>query len=196
MAATDGDAPARPLSASRLAQLMDRCRVAKELLLAADAPAQTAVTLLGGGARLVGGSRSVTVTREEVEQLIVDGFFPRVDAGAQARQERGGIVAFGLPYARDPAITRHIADFLRRHAAAMPDALLLNGGVFRAGALAKRLEETLAAWRGAPLQRLDNDNPDVAVARGAVAYALAQRDRKSTRLNSSHLRLSRMPSSA
>jgi len=175
MAATVGDAPAQPLSASRLAQLMDRCRVAKETLLAADAPSQTTVTLLGGGARLIGGSRSVTVTREEVEQLIVDGFFPRVDAGAQARQERSGIVAFGLPYARDPAITRHIADFLRRHGAAMPDALLLNGGVFRAGALAKRLEETLAAWRGAPLQRLDNDNPDVAVARGAVAYALAQR---------------------
>ena len=172
---TEGDAPARPLSASRLAQLMDRCRAAKETLLAADAPAQTVVTLLGGGARLVGGSRSVTVTRDEVEQLIVDGFFPRVQANAQARQERSGIVAFGLPYARDPAITRHIADFLRQHGEAMPDALLLNGGVFRAGALAKRLEDTLAGWRGAPLQRLNNDNPDLAVARGAVAYALAQR---------------------
>ena len=174
MAATEGAAPARPLSASRLAQLMDRCRVAKETLLAADAPAQATVTLLGGGARLVGGSRSVPLTREEVEQLIVDGFFPLVDAGAQAGQERSGIVAFGLPYARDPAITRHIADFLRRHAA-MPDALLLNGGVFRAGALARRIEETLAAWRGAPFRLLDNADPEVAVARGAVAYALAQR---------------------
>ena len=174
MAAPDGDAPARPLSASRLAQLMDRCRAAKETLLAADAPEQTTVTLLGGGARLVGGSRSVALTREEVGQLVVDGFFPMVDASARARQERSGIVAFGLPYARDPAITRHIADFLRQHAE-MPDALLLNGGVFRAGALAKRLQETLAAWRGAPLRLLHNDNPDVAVARGAVAYALAQR---------------------
>lgn len=165
---------APPLSASKLAQLMERCRSAKEQLLAADAPEQTRVTLLGDGARLVGGSRSITLTRAEVEQLVVDGFFPPVEASAQARQGRSGIVEFGLPYARDPAITRHLADFLRQHGAAMPDAVLLNGGVFRADALVKRLEHTLGTWRGAPLRLLHNDNPDVAVARGAVAYALAQ----------------------
>ena len=170
-----GGAPAAPLSASRLAQLMDRCRAAKELLLAADAPEQAPVTLLGGGARLIGGSRSVMLAREEVEQLIVDGFFPQVDADAQVRQARSGIVAFGLPYARDAAITRHIADFLRQHGPHMPDTLLLNGGVFRADALVRRLAQTLGDWRGEPLRLLHNDNPDVAVARGAVAYALSQK---------------------
>ncbi len=169
-----GGAPAAPLSAGRLAQLMERCRAAKELLLAADAPEQTQVTLLGGGARLIGASRSVLLTRPEVEHLIVDGFFPQVGADAQVQQNRSAIVAFGLPYARDAAITRHIADFLRQHGA-LPDTLLLNGGVFRADALARRLADTLAGWRGAPLRLLHNDNPDVAVARGAVAYALAQR---------------------
>ncbi|HOE40738.1 MAG TPA: Hsp70 family protein [Rhodoferax sp.] len=169
------DAPgAARLSASQLAQLMDRCRVAKEQLLASDAPAQVPITLLGGGARLIGGSRSVMLTREDVEQTIVEGFFPQVAVSDEARQGRSGIVAFGLPYARDPAITRHIADFLRAHAQTLPDTLLLNGGVFRADALVKRLEQTLAAWRKAPLRLLHNDNPDVAVARGAVAYALAQ----------------------
>ncbi|WP_049763781.1 Hsp70 family protein [Polaromonas naphthalenivorans] len=168
-------APAAPLSASRLAQLMDRCRAAKELLLAADAPEQAPVTLLGGGARLIGGSRSVMLAREEVERLIVDGFFPQVDAGAQVQQARSGIVAFGLPYARDAAITRHIADFLRQHGPQMPAALLLNGGVFRADALVRRLAQTLGGWRGEPLRLLHNDNPDVAVARGAVAYALSQK---------------------
>ncbi len=176
----DAVAPAAPapgaprLSASQWVQLMDRCRVAKEQLLGADAPAQVQVTLLGGGARLVGGSRATTLTREEVERTLVEGFFPQVDASAQAQQSRSGIVAFGLPYARDPAITRHIADFLRQHAQALPDTLLLNGGVFHAKALVHRLEQTLGAWRGAPLRLLHNDNPDVAVARGAVAYALAQ----------------------
>ncbi|MCX7256203.1 MAG: Hsp70 family protein, partial [Polaromonas sp.] len=169
-----GGAPAAPLSAGRLAQLMERCRAAKELLLAADAPAQTQVTLLGGGSRLIGASRSVLLTRQEVEHLIVDGFFPQVGADAKVQQSRSAIVAFGLPYARDAAITRHIADFLRQHGA-LPDTLLLNGGVFRADALARRLADTLADWRGAPLRLLHNDNPDVAVARGAVAYALAQR---------------------
>ena len=173
LVSTPGAAPPR-LSASQLAQLVERCRHAKEQLLAADAPAQVQVTLMGGGARLIGGSRSVTLTREDVAQVIVDGFFPQVDANAQPTQTRGGLVAFGLPYARDAAITRHLADFLRQHAHARPDTLLLNGGVFRAEQLTNRLQQTLAAWLGAPLRLLHNDNPDVAVARGAVAYALAQ----------------------
>jgi molecular chaperone DnaK (HSP70) len=177
-----GDSAER-LSASRLSQLVERCRAAKEQLLAADAPDQVNVTLLGAGARLIGGARSATLTREEVERLIVDGFLPQVEASEPLLQRRAGIVEFGLPYARDPAITRHVADFLRRHAdavreatagaAPVPDTLLLNGGVFRATALARRLEQTLGAWRGAPLRVLHNDDPDVAVARGAVAYALA-----------------------
>ena len=172
-----GDSTGAPLSASRLAQLMDRCRAAKEVLLALDAPEQVPVTLLGGGAKLIGGSRTVMLQREEVERLIVDGFFPQVGLDAQPVQSRGGIVAFGLPYARDAAITRHIAAFLRQHGPAMPDALLLNGGVFRADTLVRRLQQTLADWRGQPLRLLHNDNPDVAVARGAVAHALAQRGR-------------------
>ena len=169
------DAPGAPLSASRLAQLMDRCRAAKEALLALDAPEQVPVTLLGGGAKLIGGSRTVMLQREEVERLIVDGFFPQVGLAAQPVQARGGIVAFGLPYARDAAITRHIAAFLRQHGPDLPDALLLNGGVFRADALVRRLQEILTQWRGQPLRLLHNDNPDVAVARGAVAHALSQR---------------------
>ncbi|CUI05970.1 Hsp70 family protein [Massilia antarctica] len=177
------DQPRAHLSASALSQLMERCRAAKEQLLAADAPEQAQVTLLGSGSRMIGGMRSVALTKEEVGSIIVDGFFPKVAATDPVQQGRAGIVEFGLPYARDPAVTRHIADFLQQHASAlqaaqddgtaMPDTLLLNGGVFRADALVERLQETLGSWRGAPLRLLHNDNPDVAVARGAVAYALS-----------------------
>ncbi len=45
--------------------------------------------------------------------------------------------------------------------------------MFRADALVQRLTQTLAGWRGAPLRLLHNPDPDVAVARGAVAYALS-----------------------
>ena len=183
--AQPGTAPQK-LSASRLSQLMERCRAAKEALLSADAPERSPVTLLGGGSRLVGAARTVELGREEVRQLLVDGFLPRVAADEAARPRRAGLVEFGLPYASDPAITRHLAQFLRRHAGdarealgddggpAMPDTLLLNGGVFRAAALSERLCEVLEGWRGAPLRLLHNDNPDVAVARGAVAYGLSR----------------------
>lgn len=178
------------LSAARFSQLVQRCRAAKEQLLAPGAPERITLTLLGGGSKLIGAARSVELTRAEVEQLVVDGFLPAVEADEQPRRRRAGIVEFGLPYPSDAAITRHLAAFLQRHAAAaraalgdaapsdgslpLPDTLLLNGGVFRAGPIAHRLEETLARWRGAPLRVLHNDAPDLAVARGAVAWGLAR----------------------
>jgi len=177
------------LSSTALSQLTERCRAAKEQLLADDAPERATVTLLGSGSRLIGGARSAELTREEVTALVVDGFFPLNETQETARRGRGAIVEFGLPYASDAAITRHLASFLRQHAAAarealgvdadipVPDTLLLNGGVFRAAALARRLEAVLSNWRGAPLRVLHNDNPDVAVARGGVAYALGRMGR-------------------
>ncbi|KMY85802.1 DnaK-related protein [Candidatus Paraburkholderia calva] len=175
------------LSAGRLSQLVERSRAAKEQLLGAAAPASTAITLLGADTKLIGGARSAEVTREEIERIIVEGFFPLVSAKERPTRTRGDIVEFGLPYASDPAITRHVAAFLGAHAGPsqdaldtqnpagpiIPDTLLLNGGVFRAEPLARRIAETLGAWRGAPVHVLANGNPDVAVARGAVAYALA-----------------------
>ncbi|WP_250453316.1 Hsp70 family protein [Caballeronia sp. ATUFL_M2_KS44] len=179
------------LSAARLSQLVERCRAAKEQLLDANAPASTSITLLGAGSKLIGGARSTELTRDELERIIVEGFFPLVSGGERPARTRGGIVEFGLPYASDPAITRHVAAFLGRHAGraaeagagaepnvapspALPDTLLLNGGVFRAAPLARRIAETLGHWRGQPVHMLANDAPDVAVARGAVAYALAR----------------------
>ncbi|MEX8493032.1 Hsp70 family protein [Sphaerotilus sp.] len=177
--AAGGTAP--PLSSARLSQLIARCCVAKEQLLAADAPERVTVTLLGGGARLIGKAQSVDLSRGEVRALLVDGFFPRVGRHETARRARGGLVEFGLPYASDAAITRQLASFLQQHLApdaALPDTVLLNGGVFRADVLAERLLQTLADWRGGEVPRLlHNDNPDVAVARGAVAHALARQGR-------------------
>jgi len=183
-----GGVEGQRLSAGRLAQLTERCRAAKEQLLAADAPDSVAVTLLGGGSRLIGASRSATITKDDVERIVLDGFFPLNAEQEGPQRARAGIVEFGLPYASDPAITRHLAGFLRQHAQAaraalgidddgrlpVPDTLLLNGGVFRGEALARRLADVLSAWRGAPVRVLHNADPDVAVARGAVAYSLAR----------------------
>ncbi|MGF6604238.1 molecular chaperone DnaK (HSP70) [Paraburkholderia sp. GAS448] len=178
------------LSAASLSQLVERCRAAKEQLLGVAAPDSVAITLLGAGARLVGGARTTELTRQEAEQIVVEGFFPVAGPDQLPRRSRGALVEFGLPYAADPAITRHIAAFLNRLAAQsrealgtspgadetlpMPDTLLLNGGVFRAKALSDRLADALGTWRGQSLHVLHNDNPDVAVARGAVAYGLAR----------------------
>lgn len=180
----------RRLNAAELSQLLQQCQRAKERLLAKNAPERVIVTVLGGGARLIGGARAAELSRDEVRALLVDGFMPVVNADEQPRSRHAAVVEFGLPYAADPAISRHLAAFLARHVDVshqalserapaegppMPDAVLLNGGVFHGATLAERLLEILCNWRGEPLLRLDNPEPDVAVARGAVAYGLARR---------------------
>jgi hypothetical protein len=181
------------LNAAQLSQLAQQCRGAKERLLDQQAPDSTSVTVLGTGARLIGESLSTRLTREEAEQLVVEGFFPEIGPGELPHRRRAGIVEFGLPYASDPAVTRHLAAFLSDHAhaartaladrappddgLAVPDAVLLNGGVFNSAILAERLLGVLAAWRGDQPMRLHNEHPELAVARGAVASAMARRGR-------------------
>jgi molecular chaperone DnaK (HSP70) len=163
------------LPAPRFAQLVQRCRIAKEQLLAADAPDSVAVTLLGGGSRLLAQTRSATLTREQVRQWVVEGFLPPAQIGDVPVRRQGALRGFGLPYPADAAISRHLAQFLSQHAEGeLPDSVLLNGGVFHAHAVVQRLTEQLSAWRGSPVRVLHNPHPDWAVARGAAAYGLAR----------------------
>ncbi len=186
--------PEGRLPPARFSQLLEQSRNAKQILLAERAPEQATLSVLGAGSRLIGGTRSTTLTRSRVSELIVDGFFPHVRLGDRPDVKRTGLIEFGLPFVADPAITKHIAAFLERHrvvaaealgvplaeaerepARVMPDAVLFNGGVFRAASLKGRLSSVLAEFRGGPLTELDNREPELAVARGAVAYGLSRR---------------------
>ncbi|MBN2191588.1 MAG: Hsp70 family protein, partial [Polyangiaceae bacterium] len=179
------------LDPRRFAALVLACRNAKEQLLDPGGPPTTRIAIAGAGSALVGSTFSAEVTRGEVGEIVLEGFFPAIARDAEPARVRGGLVAFGLPYERDPAITRHLASFFARHAAALrqpagassaettgldgtgPDALLLNGGVFHGARLAHRLVETVSSWSPAPLELLPAQDPELAVARGAVAYGLA-----------------------
>jgi molecular chaperone DnaK (HSP70) len=183
------------LDAVQWSLLVQACRVAKEQLLARSRTAnepvpRTTVVVPGRGSRLVGGALSAELSREEVEAVLLDGFFPRCgDRDRPQRQGRTGLLELGLPYEADPAVTRHALAFLRDHAAEVaaasgrqaalprPDALLLNGGVFTPPAVRQRLREVVSSWfpRAPPVDLLDTDRLDVAVARGAAHFALVRR---------------------
>jgi len=177
----------RRLSAAELSQVVEQCRNAKENLLSDDAPSAASITLLGSGSKMIGGARFTELSQEKVQQTVLDGFFPLTAIDQIPERRRSAVVEFGLPYAPDPAISKHIAAFLSQHRQAMaealasdetpmPDAVLLNGGLFRSPTIVRRVLELLASWRdGKPLKHLRNDRPDQAVAHGAVAYGLARR---------------------
>ncbi|OQK18762.1 molecular chaperone DnaK [Methyloprofundus sedimenti] len=178
----------KKLSAADLSHLLEQCRIVKERLLADDAPEQLNVTLLGGGSKLIGGTRSVNLHRDEVQKIALDGFFPLSKLTDLPDKKRSGVVEFGLPYAAEPAISKHIAAFLNTHRQAtqsalanetiVPDALLLNGGVFRSQPITQRTIDLISSWRGAPPVLLDNQHPELSVAYGAVSYSIAREHKK------------------
>ncbi|WP_394754819.1 Hsp70 family protein [Crenothrix sp.] len=182
------DSAEKRLSVADLSQLIEQCRVAKEKLLADDAPEQIKVTLLGGGGKLIGSTRSVVLTRDEVREIALDGFFPLSGLDDLPDRKRSGVVEFGLPYAAEPAISKHIAAFLKQHKdrarlalkgqGIVPDALLLNGGVFRSQPITQRTLDLISSWSAKPPTLLENNHPELSVAFGAVSYAIARRDKK------------------
>jgi molecular chaperone DnaK (HSP70) len=97
------------------AVLIRVCRQVKETLLSADAPQSLTLTLPGAGSRLMAGGLQIELQRNEVRELLVDGFFPRVKLDDKPVARRSGFQEFGLPYAPDAAVTRYLAAFLTAH---------------------------------------------------------------------------------
>lgn len=169
------------LDAGQFAALVQACREAKERLLADDAPSQWPVTVMGRGRSVVSGSASVTLTTEDVQKTLFEGFFPEVDFSASpSRGARTGLQEMGLPYVSDPAITRHLAAFLREHlgetnAGRRIDAILFNGGVFQPRRLRERLIQVMTPWFSSNSewnpQILTSPSLDLAVAWGAAYFA-------------------------
>jgi hypothetical protein len=178
-------------------QLWANCRVAKEKLLDPGAKAkEQPVTILGKGAGLVGGTIKASLSLADIEQVLSGGFLPAVASqDMPAAQRRVGLQELGLPYAADPAITRHLARFLRQPSAglehggvrrgpsglACPTHVLFNGGVLQAGLVRERILETLNTWLAeegmAPVEALSGEDLMHAVSRGAAYYGLARRGR-------------------
>ena len=160
--------------------LAHACREAKERLLGDGGRAKEPLVVLGRSRRVVGGAVRTELARADVETL-VDGFFPLVGVDERPRSPtRAGLQEIGLPYAADPAITRHVAGFLARHrevAPSGPSAVLFNGGVTKASLLRARIVEALGRWRGGAVRVLEGAHPDLAVAEGAATYGLARRGR-------------------
>ncbi len=181
------------LTSSRLAQLLQQTRIAKETLLKEGAPETATVTLVGAGAKLIGGAKSCTLDRDSVRQTVMEGFMPLSDIAEQPSRRKSAIMEFGLPYVSDPAISKHVASFLQQHQQAaatalgedkdsgqapfLPDGLLLNGGLFKSPILAQRAEGLVNHWRDGknPVVVLENPHADLAVSFGASVYGLARR---------------------
>ena len=188
----------KPVDRAQQASLVHACRVAKERLLGDPSLEAAPIAIASSSSTLLGATLRTELTRDEVTRVVVDGFFPIVAVDSRpTHRPRAALTELGLPYASDAAVTRHLAVFLARQAGALaklqgaspqtgrtprllhPTAVLFNGGVMKADKLRARLVDTLNVWLGLdggePVRVLEGADLDLAVARGACAYALVRR---------------------
>ncbi|MBV9083320.1 MAG: Hsp70 family protein, partial [Acidobacteriaceae bacterium] len=164
----------KTLSLRQRSALRRQCSAAKETLLAEHGPSSVEVTVVGAGAALVGGTLRTTVTRDEVLELALGGFLPVCELTDKPLQEKQSVFReLGLPYVSDPAITRHLAEFLQTsHAAERGiDAILFNGGFFIPAVFRERVRDVVEHWFGRRPLIFENQELDLAVAIGAAYYS-------------------------
>ena len=129
----------QPVSASQWDRLVQAARTAKETMLSDSRPDSLMLSVAGEGAKLLASAIQVELTAAEIDQTLLDGFFPASELSDRPTTGQSGFQEFGLPYAADPGITRHLAEFLSEHrrsgldesdtkSADRPDLVLFNGG--------------------------------------------------------------------
>jgi hypothetical protein len=187
-----------PLTLRQRYALRQACRVAKERLLSGQSLelSSVPVTVLGSGRAVVGQAVTVELTRQEVLEILTEGFLP-ITAGDEmpGHGRSTALRELGLPYASDPAITRHLAAFLTQAAVTMnsslassgmarPNAVLFNGGFCVPAVTRARVIEAISHWFGGDATgwrpKLLNHEEiesavESAVARGAAYYGRVRR---------------------
>jgi molecular chaperone DnaK (HSP70) len=156
---------------------------------------QVAVAVPSRGSSLLAKTISIKLTRATLTEVILDGFFPMTSVSDLPKETRtAGLQEFGLPYASEPVVSKHLARFLTRSLINVkasealtalvksrpetlegsflrPTAVLFNGGVFNAAPIRKRVLDLLSSWAdGKPVRELAGFQPDLAVAKGAALY--------------------------
>ncbi len=165
---------AKTLSLRQRSALRRQCSAAKETLLSENGPTSVELTVAGAGSALIGGTLKTAITRDEVLELALGGFLPGCALTDKPQQDKQSVFReLGLPYVSDPAITRHLAEFLQNSPAAEKgiDAILFNGGFFIPSVFRDRVRDVVEHWFGRKPLIFENHDLDLAVAVGAAYYS-------------------------
>ena len=198
------EAEGKALDAWQFAALVHAASRAKITLFEDPTLAESPIAVPSRGSSLFAKTIATALDRISLSQVILDGFFAETALGDLPREaRRSGLQEFGLPYASDPVISKHLARFLTRslqnvtasdkldalvgpragRQALMPTAVLFNGGVFKAGPIRARVLDLLASWNGGQsVRELAGFEPDLAVARGAAIYGRQRATGKGMRI--------------
>jgi molecular chaperone DnaK (HSP70) len=159
-------------------------REAKENILEGKSEKER-LTIVGEGSKLIKNTFSVYLEKDEVENIVLNGFFPEVskDDSFEDEKKKKGITEFGLPYESEPSITKHLIKFLLRHKddvkkitgkdLPFPDLILFNGGSLKPEIIQQKIIKSVQSFfdlKSDIPKILENNKPDTAVSLGASYY--------------------------
>lgn len=148
------------------AQLANQARLVKETFLSSEQDSfHVSLHKSSAGSSLFGQTLSGEIHRDEVIK-VCESFFPLCSPEAKPKNS-GSLSEWGLPYAEDPAITHHLADFLNGRPV---DQVLFAGGSMNSSALRKLMMDAINSWQKSPVKQLDHEDMSLAIAKGSVAY--------------------------
>ncbi|MCI4626663.1 MAG: Hsp70 family protein [Candidatus Magnetoovum sp. WYHC-5] len=109
------------LDSYQMLSLIHNCRQAKEKMLNDPSCQRHPVIIPGRGRKIVGKTLQQELERQEVERVILDGFFPVSELSEEPQKTRvAGFKELGLKYAADTAVTKYLSRFLRQNAEIPP----------------------------------------------------------------------------
>lgn len=168
------DKLSKELTPAQWQHLCHQARLAKETLYGAEADSYR-IVLTGEGSKVVGGTQTYTITREEADNIVLEGFFGYLPWGeAIVKSKNSGFKSLGLPYEQEPSIIKHLAQFLERHQCVgenSPTHILFNGGTMYPKIFQDAVIAALNNWF--PHQKitlLTAHHFDHAVSRGAAYF--------------------------
>jgi molecular chaperone DnaK (HSP70) len=186
------EAEGKSLDSWQFMALVHAASQAKISLFEDTSLAEAPIAVPSRGSSLLARTIATALDRTSLSQVVIDGFFAQTTLDDLPREaRRAGLQEFGLPYASDPVISKHLAGFLTRSLqnvraseklaalvgprssgqALIPTAVLFNGGVFKAAPIRARVLDLLTSWNaGRPVRELEGFEPDLAVAQGAAIY--------------------------
>jgi molecular chaperone DnaK (HSP70) len=164
----------REVSTTQRMVLRSLARDMKEQALSDTLPesGMLSVSIPGSGSSLFSDAVSLQLSVDEIQSRVIDSFFPVCTSRDRPEERKVGLREIGLPYARDPRVTHHLAAFLEGYTV---DAVLFNGGTLASSLIRERICGCIAGWQGTPVRELATTELDTAVARGAAWYGYMQR---------------------
>src|SRR5262245_32311712 len=158
------------LSRRQWGQLVPQARALKEQVFEGGAAAGEVfpVSVAGDAGSLFRSALGAQLSRDVIEQLVIEGFFPLTSAAEMPRGRAIGLREIGLPYAADTAISRHLAGFLRGRPV---DAVLFAGGTLRPHLFQERLLDLIEGWQDRRPAQLSLQEMSLAIAQGAAHFA-------------------------